>query len=331
MTKKKNDTLCPGKWVVFDVIGALSLHTVMVSIDEIRAYVVAIDGNYIHPVTADTLHLTNGQRYTILAHFTTPKKYTLRVSSTLDPQILFGTAVIDYKSVGQAQSTEASVPSINERGVKTNANVIIYDGLQSVPYPPGANVPSPTVDATFKVTMGFGQSIAEYAFNSTPRFTQEDDSSTSAPLLLSPQPGRQDNHTITVPSSASWVDYVMQVTPGQAAHPIHIHGRHFYVLGSGQGAFPWDNVAQAVASGELPAGSINLVNPQLRDTYITPAAATGPTWLVLRRASDNEGVWLIHCHIQSHLQGGMSMVIQDGTDGGIAVPDEYRNYQCAAP
>ncbi|KAH7029787.1 Cupredoxin [Microdochium trichocladiopsis] len=330
VTKKKCDTLSPGKWVVFDVIGALSLHTVMISLDEIRTYVVAIDGNYISPIPADALLLVNGQRYTILAHFVTPKKYTLRVSAVSDPQILFGHATIDYQAHGQPQDSSPSVPSINERGMNLTSDVVIFDGMHAaLPFPADAHKPSADVDATYKVTMGFGRSIAEFVFNGTARPSTDNGNGNALPLLLSPQPGLQDNHTITVPSESSWVDYVIQVTPGNPPHPIHVHGRHFYVLGSGVGAFPWSTVAEAQA--ELPAGAINLNNPQLRDTFVTPASSmTELSWLVLRRASDNEGVWMIHCHIQSHLQGGMSMVIQDGTDGGIDVPEEYRAYQCKA-
>jgi FtsP/CotA-like multicopper oxidase with cupredoxin domain len=124
----------------------------------------------------------------------------------------------------------------------------------------------------------------------------------------------------------SWVDYVMQVGPGQPPHPVHIHGRHFYVIGEGEGHFNWSTTAEAVLA--VPE-AFNLVNPPLRDTYPTPAA-TGESWLVLRRPSDNPGVWLIHCHIQSHLQGGMSMVIQDGTDDLPQAPTDYKNWSCAA-
>ncbi|KAJ1325387.1 multicopper oxidase domain-containing protein [Microdochium nivale] len=78
------------------------------------------------------------------------------------------------------------------------------------------------------------------------------------------------------------------------------------------------------AARELPGGTFNLETPQLKGTFVTPA------WPALRRASDNEGVWMVHCHNQSHLQRGMSMIILDGTDGGIEVPAEYRDYKCQA-
>jgi hypothetical protein len=39
----------------------------------------------------------------------------------------------------------------------------------------------------------------------------------------------------------------------------------------------------------------------------------------------NPGAWMLHCHIQSHLNGGMAMVILDGIDVWPDVPEEYKN------
>lgn len=309
---------------MLDLIAAFGLHTAQVSLDEAELTIVSVDGNYVEPIAADSLLMTNGQRYTVLAKLETPKKYTLRVSSISDPQILFGTSVLDFAVEGEEQDAGASSPYINERGVNTTAGVVFFDGITGVvPYPPSPI--SPTVDATYKVTMGIDGPINTWGFNVTHRPQVLDDA--APPVLFHPVPGLQDNHTITVPSEASWVDYIMQVPVGQPPHPVHIHGRHFYVLGAGSGAFNWSTVAEAAAAAPE---SFNLVNPPLRDTYPTPPSAAAASWLVLRRPSDNPGVWLIHCHIMSHLQGGMSMVIQDGTDDLPVVPLDYSGYECAA-
>jgi hypothetical protein len=37
----------------------------------------------------------------------------------------------------------------------------------------------------------------------------------------------------------------------------------------------------------------------------------------------NPGAWLLHCHVQSHLRGGMSIAMQDGVDEWPTVPREY--------
>lgn len=93
-------------------------------------------------------------------------------------------------------------------------------------------------------------------------------------------------------------------------HPLHLHGHKFWVLGSGQGSFPYDSVSDA------PDGLLNLRNPPHRDTTAFPSKG----WTVLRyvfdsgdlvqmtRANsviryvtDNPGAWIFHCHLQWHL------------------------------
>ena len=97
-----------------------------------------------------------------------------------------------------------------------------------------------------------------------------------------------------------------------------------YLLGQGDGLFKWDSVAEAAK--EIPS-SFNFVDPPRRDGFTTPAALQGPSWMAIRYHVDNPGAWLIHCHVQSHLSGGMSMAIQDGVDKWPKVPAEYLNYK----
>ncbi|KAH8668393.1 multicopper oxidase [Xylariales sp. PMI_506] len=321
VTRNQTD---PYKWVMLDLIAGFGLHTAQVSLDELSLTVIAVDGNYVHPFPANSILIANGQRYTVLVQPKEAKKYTLRISSVIDPQILFGTAIFDFNIDGEDQDDTPSVPYINERGVNVTSDCKFFNGVQGVvPYPESPI--SQHVDATYKVTMEPDHQANLWAFNVTHRPEHLEN---VIPVLFRPEPGMENNHTITVPSEADWVDYIMQVPAGQPPHPVHIHGRHFYVLGMGMGPFNWSSVDEAAAV--LPPGTFNLENPPLRDTFPTPPASTGPSWLVLRRPSDNPGVWLIHCHIMSHLQGGMSMVIQDGTDNLPAIPEEYSGYQCSA-
>lgn len=307
-------------WVMLDLISSLALQTIQFSIDELTMYVIAADGNYIQPEPVQSLEITNGQRYTILAKLTQPRKYMMRISGMTDPQILFANALLDFQVMGQEQSTQPTMPYINEVGENTTASVKFLDSTAIKPY---LEEPMPkAADVTHKMTSRISGQVIYWAFNQTilPLDTEE-----LSPLLLRPQPGRQDNHTITNPPGGVWVDYIMQVAPLQPPHPMHIHGRHFYVLGQGAGPFPWGSVAEAAAAN---ASALNLVNPQLRDTFPTPVSGPTGSWLVLRRRSDNPGVWLMHCHTQSHIQGGMSMIIQDSVGTLPAIPTEYSTWQC---
>lgn len=307
---------------MLDLIATFSMISAQVSLDEVPLTIIAADGNYIEPSTAQSIPMGAGQRYTVIAKLEKPKKYTLRVSSTADPQILFGSSIIDFQVEAQPQSQTPSVAYINERGANTTSDVVVFQPTQAKPYPP-AVIP-PVADATYKVVMKQAGAINRWAFNSTPRPEYLDD---VQPLLLNPQPNLVNNYTATIPASQKWVDFVMLQPRTGPSHPVHFHGRHFYVIGQGQGTFTWNSVAEAAAA---QPGAFNLVNPPLRDTWATLPSQQQDTWLVVRRPNDNPGVWQIHCHIQSHLHGGMSMVLQEGLEALPAIPKEYQNQKCSA-
>ncbi|KAG2672985.1 hypothetical protein I3760_13G068000 [Carya illinoinensis] len=78
-------------------------------------------------------------------------------------------------------------------------------------------------------------------------------------------------------------------------HPMHLHGYHFYVVGSGFGNF---NPRQDPAN-------FNLVDPPKRNTIGTNPGG----WVAIRFVADNPGVWLLHCHIDAHLSTGLAMAL----------------------
>ncbi|KAL6644910.1 hypothetical protein ACP70R_013988 [Stipagrostis hirtigluma subsp. patula] len=83
-------------------------------------------------------------------------------------------------------------------------------------------------------------------------------------------------------------------------HPMHIHGYHFYVLATGFGNY----------DPRRDAAKFNLVDPPSRNTIGVPVGG----WAVVRFVADNPGVWLVHCHIDAHLTGGLAMalLVEDG-------------------
>lgn len=92
-----------------------------------------------------------------------------------------------------------------------------------------------------------------------------------------------------------------------------------YVIGSGQG-WKWSTVAEAFAATPQ---SFNFENPPLRDGFTTAPVSSSPTWLAIRYQVVNPGAFLLHCHIQTHLTGGMAVALMDGVDVWPKVPAEY--------
>lgn len=109
-------------------------------------------------------------------------------------------------------------------------------------------------------------------------------------------------------------------------HPMHLHGYQFYVVGSGFGNF----------NPQTDPARFNLVDPPERNTIGTPPGG----WVAIRFVADNPGnvlvlifrqtgnnmlicfftnrwsffyffntgAWLMHCHLDSHLNWGLAMV-----------------------
>ncbi|GLT68508.1 hypothetical protein SLA2020_407300 [Shorea laevis] len=76
-------------------------------------------------------------------------------------------------------------------------------------------------------------------------------------------------------------------------HPMHLHGYHFYVVGSGFGNF---NPTRDTAN-------FNLIDPPQRNTI----GSNPGGWVAIRFVADNPGVWLMHCHLDSHFGLGLAM------------------------
>lgn len=88
---------------------------------------------------------------------------------------------------------------------------------------------------------------------------------------------------------------------GLDTHPWHMHGRHYYDIGAGEGAYDAD-VAEARLAGTTPVQ---------RDTTMLFRynATTAPDevrgWRAWRVRVEDPGVWMVHCHILQHMVQGM--------------------------
>ncbi|KAF2020995.1 multicopper oxidase [Aaosphaeria arxii CBS 175.79] len=321
----------PGdKWLALDIISAAGIDTFAFSIDEHPMWVYAVDGHYIEPLEVEALSLVNGDRYSVFIRLDkTPASYGIRVASVALAQLLDTTAVLAYEGYeGYQNTTEeetytiSSTPYINKIGALISENsTTILDHVGVTSFPPQFPQPAPEADQTYVLTLQTVGNSYTWALNGTPFDNNHEDVETPF-LYQDPNTISLPNHTLTTKNN-TWVDIVFTVpTPGQPPHPIHKHGNKGFILGAGEGPFNWTSVAQASAA--IPE-AFNLVAPAYRDGFVTPPSATGPTWLAIRYHVTNPGAFLLHCHIQSHLNGGMSVAILDGVDEWPEVPSQYRN------
>ena len=113
------------------------------------------------------------------------------------------------------------------------------------------------------------------------------------------------------------------------SHPIHLHGRSFYVVHVGYGTYS-DGVLQN-STMDVECDTLLCMNPRWRngipaevkiamsstgrlietavrkDTVIVPAGG----YVVIAFVADNPGYWFLHCHIEVHQLEGMAVIIQE--------------------
>ncbi|KAE8667494.1 Laccase-3 [Hibiscus syriacus] len=83
-------------------------------------------------------------------------------------------------------------------------------------------------------------------------------------------------------------------------HPMHLHGYQFYVVENGFGNFDPKN----------DPAKFNRIDPPERNTIGTPPGG----WVAIRFEADNpdkmpninNSIWLLHCHLDSHLPWGLA-------------------------
>ncbi|XP_061193764.1 uncharacterized protein LOC133201995 [Saccostrea echinata] len=111
------------------------------------------------------------------------------------------------------------------------------------------------------------------------------------------------------------------------SHPVHLHGNRFQVLKIGHAVlnkttgFVQDanqdiqfsqNFSKAKwrdstwRNGNVP--DLKIENPPLKDTVVVPNRG----YVVVRLQTDNPGFWLLHCHLETHMNIGMAVVLQVG-------------------
>jgi FtsP/CotA-like multicopper oxidase with cupredoxin domain len=134
------------------------------------------------------------------------------------------------------------------------------------------------------------------------------------PLLSLPRSQWDENQLVPwVPLSQgqnSWVDIIVN-NLDDGAHPFHLHGNDFYVIGSYRSEHGWGSYSPYETSGSSSIKpKLNLDTPLRKDTVSVPRRG----YVVLRFRPDNPGIWMFHCHVLFHQASGMAMGFLIGGD-----------------
>lgn len=303
-------------WASINMVSAAGVDTLEVSIDNHTMYVYATDGAYIVPQPVNAVVIPNGNRYQAMVKLDQkPGNYSIRVASVANNQFATGYAVLSYS--GATEQVE-SFAAISYSGLNTTATFRPFADAKIVPF-----APVTPGDASSTFFMNVQQLGASYLWTLSGKenynlTTNEE----LTPLLFDPtQSLANDNNLVIKTKNSTWVDLVL-INPGPLApaHPIHKHSNKAYIIGQGIGAFNFSSVAAAAAV--IPQ-NFNLISPPPRDGFTVPPATGNATWMAVRYEVVNPGAFIMHCHIQTHLSGGMAMVMLDGVDAFPTVPNAY--------
>ena len=159
------------------------------------------------------------------------------------------------------------------------------------------------------------------------------DGATSPPVV--PQPPFTCAHTYTVDTDTVEMVYTNIGASGGSAHPIHLHGHHYRVMNIGYPTYNEDGTFNSSTSDITctPGGACNIgvswasgnATPSacemngtcpMKDTVTVPFGG----YVRIRFPSNNWGWWIMHCHIEPHLLGGMAMVVNETSVSGFVPP-----------
>ncbi|KAF9441333.1 multicopper oxidase, partial [Macrolepiota fuliginosa MF-IS2] len=173
------------------------------------------------------------------------------------------------------------------------------------PFAPGRPVPD-GADVTFNLTLGFNQTAFRFNINNN-TFVPP-----TVPVLLQILSGARTAQDLLPKGGVLTVERnkTVQINmPGGligGPHPFHLHGHTFSVVRS--------------------AGSpnFNFLNPVQRD--VVSLGDTQGDSVSIRFRTDNPGPWILHCHIDFHLDEGLAIVFAEAPEQTPAVnspPSEW--------
>ena len=96
----------------------------------------------------------------------------------------------------------------------------------------------------------------------------------------------------------------------ETIHPIHMHGHAYSIVSMDT---PDDSTIPTTAEyiqklDEEGKIERNFDKPPIKDTVVVPDSG----YTVLRFIANNPGVWMVHCHLDFHMETGMGFVLKVG-------------------
>ncbi|KJA22015.1 multicopper oxidase [Hypholoma sublateritium FD-334 SS-4] len=287
-------TVTPNKRYRFRLVSVSCDPNYVFSIDNHTMIIIEVDGQNVQPLSVDSIQIYAGQRYSFIlqANQQTSNYWVRALPNVGGPSGFTGgvnSAILRYAGaaiVDPVTPQTTSVRAMNETQLQPLTN----------PAAPGPAVSAANSNGTvFPLSFNIALTGGAFTVNqvsfvppSVPVLLQILSGNTAAQSLL------PTGSVYTLPLNSVIEINIPGGAPG-APHPIHLHGHAFSVVRS--------------------AGSTvyNYNNPVRRDV-VNSGTSTSDN-VTIRFETDNAGPWIMHCHIDWHLDRGLAVVMaEDPTD-----------------
>ncbi|KAK2030391.1 multicopper oxidase [Colletotrichum zoysiae] len=313
----------PGEeWVWINFINSGAHHSLAISIDEHEFWVVAADGEFVYPQKVVRTHVNLGERTSILVKLDKPGgDYALRLHSLRSEQIIQGAGILRYPTTkdmsGYSNKTVPTTkPWLHLNGSVVNPEDKVMDEAKLAPYPP--RPPPDKADFTLKFMVN-KTGPSTWVLNAAPHefFRQN-----VPPIIWNEDSCGKTCWSNGILRNGSVVDLIIENGADvDSNHPFHKHNHKVWVIGQGNGGFPWTDVADATKNGG--AKYFNLINPPRRDGF-TLYAGKGE-FVVIRYKIDFPAVSMLHCHMIHHFASGQQVILVEGMEVMPPVPQELKD------
>ncbi|RXW21108.1 hypothetical protein EST38_g4718 [Candolleomyces aberdarensis] len=283
-----------GKRYRFRIISMSCDPNYIFSIDGHELTIIEADGQNTRPYTVDSIQILAGQRYSVVLDANQPvDNYWIRAlpnSGNYDLATGFfqgtNSAILRYFGAPMTVDPTSIAPANPVVFDETLLHPLDNSPVPGEPYPGGA-------DVNINLALDFDMEAWRFYINGV-TFQPP-----TIPVLLQILSGVQaaqsllpEGSVYSLPRNAS----IEISIPGgviSSPHPFHLHGHAFSVVKSAGIDTPY-----------------NYVNPVRRDVVNTGDVGSNTT---IRFRTDNAGPWILHCHIDWHLDLGLAIILAEDT------------------
>lgn len=297
----------------FRIICYSAFASAMLHFDSHTMQVIMTDASYVAKTQAYQLRLTPAQRYDVLISGISRdhRNYPFLVSLDINPDFAVDTAsslTWPHNYTGYlVMKPNGSYPVdvVSQWQPVDDSHFQPYDGVAA--YGP--------VTTTISLDFAFCDDvngIPRACFNNQTYVEQE-----VPTLYTAATVGDNNTNPIVYGAVQPFIVYAGEVVQlivnnlDNAIHPFHLHGHQFQVLDRpGSGTGKWSGSNRTFPSA-----------PPRRDTI----AINGNSFGVIRFRVDGPGIFLFHCHIEWHVEMGLTVTIIQAPDQlkGLTFPDDH--------